>query len=126
LIISRLKKSLLCPVEDEVNLCVTLKSMFEDEGYEVDTAEDGKMAIDLMRRNHYDLITMCLLIPRMNGVEVLREMKNLPQVPKVIMVTACDNVKTAMECVSLGVIDYITKPFDPGNLTEIVRRALTS
>jgi len=63
-------------------------------------------------------------MPRMDGMEVLRELQRIKKYPKVIMFTVIQDISIALECVQLGAMDYITKPYDPEELLSAVRKVL--
>lgn len=80
-------------VDDEGLLSEMLKSMLEREGFDVDTAEDGDVALTLIKKNRYDLMTLGVKMPRVDGLQVLREMRSLPYPPKTIMLTGFADMK---------------------------------
>jgi len=114
---------MLC-VEDHPDLRRNLQEQFAAEEFEVDTAEDGVVAIDKIKNHHYDIILLDIGLPRMDGMGVLKEMKRLNKYTNVIMLTAVDDVPTALECVRLGAKDYISKPYDPEELLHVVIKVL--
>ncbi len=116
---------MLC-VDDNEQLRENLKQQFIAEDFDVDTAEDGVSALEKMRTTHYDIVLLDLKMPRMDGKAVLQEMKKIDRIPHVIMLTAVDDVPTAMECVKLGARDYISKPYDPEELLHVVIKVLGS
>jgi len=116
---------MLC-VDDNADLRTGLKEQFELEDFNVDTASDGQEAIEKIKQNHYDIVLLDVKMPRMGGLEVLKEMKNINKYPHVIMLSAVDDVPTAIECVKLGAKDYISKPYDPEELLHVVIKVLGS
>ena len=114
---------MLC-VEDKKELRESLKNQFVAEDFDVDTAEDGDVALEMLKEKVYDIVLLDLKMPRMDGKTVLKEMKNIGRFPHVIMLTGVDDVATAMECVKLGAEDYITKPYDPDELLHVVIKTL--
>jgi len=115
----------LC-VDDNEELRTNLQQQFLAEDFDVDTAADGVEAIEKIKANHYDLVLLDLKMPKMGGLEVLREIRKFEKNPHVIMLTAVDDIPTAMECVKLGAKDYISKPYDPEELLHIVIKVLGS
>ncbi|MBI5019977.1 MAG: response regulator [Ignavibacteriales bacterium] len=116
---------MLC-VDDNSELRNNLKDQFMNEDFDVDTAEDGIIALEKLTTNHYDIVLMDMKMPRMDGITVLRELKKTNRLPQIIMLTAVNDVPTALECVKLGAKDYISKPYDPEELLHVVIKTLGS
>ena len=114
---------MLC-VDDHPDLRRSLEQQFLNEDFQVDTAEDGLAAIEKIKNNHYDIVLLDLMMPRLDGMGVLREMKKMNVYTNVIMLTAVDDVATAMECVKMGAKDFIQKPYDPEELLHVVIKVL--
>ncbi len=115
--------SMLC-VDDKEELRVNLKQQFDAEDFQVDTAENGVQALEMISRKRYDIVLLDLKMPKMDGKGVLLELKKLQRIPKIVMLTGVDDVPTAQECVRLGAKDYIAKPYDPEELLHVVIKAL--
>ena len=79
-------------------------------------AGDGEEAIKLYRETKPDLVTLDIVMPRMDGVNALREIRDLDPQAKVVMVTAVNQKEKLVECVQAGAIDFIVKPFDQASL----------
>ena len=116
---------MLC-VDDNADLRESLADQFEMENFDVDTAEDGDIALEKIKNNHYDIVLLDVKMPRMDGMTVLKKMKTLNKNPHVIMLSAVNDVPTAMECVKLGAKDYISKPYEPEELLHVVIKVLGS
>ena len=116
---------MLC-VDDNEELRTNLAQQFVNEDFTVDTANDGEMALEKIKNNHYDIVLLDLKMPKMDGLTVLEELKKINKNPHVIMLTGVDDVQTAIECVKLGAKDYIQKPYDPQDLLHIVIKVLGS
>ena len=114
---------MLC-VDDNDELRDGLAQQFVEEDFDVDTAEDGVIALEKIKNAHYDIVLLDMKMPRMDGMGVLKEMKKLNKYPQVIMLTAIDDVPTAIECVRLGAKDYISKPYNPEELLHVVIKVL--
>ena len=111
-------------VDDEPHIRSILDRVLTDEGYETTTAGDGKQAIELMRASRYDLIITDIVMPQVNGIEVLHAaIESDPEYP-VIMITAYPSADTAAKLVSLGATDYITKPFSLNVITATVAKVI--
>ena len=114
---------MLC-VDDDAQLRKSLEQQFTDEDFEVDTAASGDAAIEMLRKKVYDIVLLDLRMKPVDGITVLKEMRKNSNFPKVIMLTGVDDVTTAMECVKLGAVDYISKPYDPEELLHVVIKVL--
>lgn len=110
-------------VEDEEKIARFVTLELEHEGYQVEHAADGHTAVDLALERNYDLILLDVLLPQLNGMEVLRRVRKHKDVP-VIMVTARDAVMDKVAGLDAGADDYLTKPFAIEELFARIRVAL--
>lgn len=110
-------------VEDEEKIARFVTLELEHEGYQVEHAADGRTAVDLALERDYDLILLDVLLPQLNGMEVLRRIRKHKDVP-VIMVTARDAVMDKVAGLDAGADDYLTKPFAIEELFARIRVAL--
>ena len=97
-------------VEDEYDIRELLQNYLENEGYQVVTASDGEQALEVFRSSHVDLILLDILLPRLNGYEVCRAIREESDIP-IIMLTALDSEEDQLKGFDLRVDDYIPKPF---------------
>lgn len=110
-------------VEDEEKIARFVTLELEHEGYQVEHAADGRTAVDLALERNYDLILLDVLLPQLNGMEVLRRVRKHKDVPA-IMVTARDAVMDKVAGLDAGADDYLTKPFAIEELFARIRVAL--
>lgn len=110
-------------VEDEEKIARFVTLELEHEGYQVEHAADGRTAVDLALERNYDLILLDVLLPQLNGMEVLRRVRKHKDVP-VIMVTARDAVMDKVAGLDAGADDYLTKPFSVEELLARIRTTL--
>lgn len=110
-------------VEDEEKIARFVTLELEHEGYQVEHAADGRTAVDLALERDYDLILLDVLLPQLNGMEVLRRVRKHKDVP-VIMVTARDAVMDKVAGLDAGADDYLTKPFAIEELFARIRVTL--
>ena len=110
-------------VEDEEKIARFVTLELEHEGYQVEHAADGRTAVDLALERDYDLILLDVLLPQLNGMEVLRRVRKHKDVP-VIMVTARDAVMDKVAGLDAGADDYLTKPFAIEELFARIRVVL--
>lgn len=111
-------------VDDEKNILSGLKLAFEDEGYSVLTAENGKIAYDLISKNIIDLIITDLRMPEMDGYELIKRVSaSYPTLP-IIVLTGHGTIETAVETMRDGAIDFFTKPVDLEKLLLVVKKSI--
>ncbi len=111
-------------VDDKDSMRNMLTETLSGEGYRVDTATDGKRALDLIRNKAYDLVLTDLKMPESDGLSVLSGTKQVDNETPVIMMTAYGTIEDAVQAMKLGAYDFITKPFDTEHLCVLVNRAL--
>src|SRR6186713_115492 len=117
------KKQILI-ADDEPNLRRVLGAQLARDGHEVHLVSDGGEALSVLTDNHIDLLICDLKMPVLDGMGLLRRAIALHAHLPVIMITAHGTVDNAVEALKSGAFDYITKPFDQGELRLIVRKAL--
>ena len=115
------QKILIC--EDEENIVSFLKTELEFEGFHTHAVYDGHEAVSEFHRGDYSLVLLDIMLPKMNGLEVLREIRKTSNVP-VIMLTAKKDVIDKVAFLSAGADDYVTKPFDTLELVARIKRFL--
>jgi DNA-binding NtrC family response regulator len=111
-------------VEDEVNIRSALQTILEKLGHQVRSAATGEDALTLLREGGYDLAITDLKMPGMDGVELLRRIKEAWPRTEVVVMTAYGSVETAVEAMRLGAYDYLTKPLDRDRLPVVIEKAL--
>ncbi|MGA1826429.1 MAG: response regulator [bacterium] len=111
-------------IDDEEGVRITLKKIMEKEGYAVDTAPDFKEAIVLLDKNSYDTVVTDILLPGMNGIELLSAIKARNEDLPVIVITGAPDIDTATEALRKAAYDYIPKPITKHNLPPVVARAV--
>jgi len=105
-------------VDDEKNIVKGIKFSLEQDGMKVDTAYDGEEALELAKKNDYDLIILDVMLPKIDGTSVCQQIREFSPVP-VVMVTAKDDDLDKIMGLEFGADDYITKPF---NILELKAR----
>ncbi len=113
----------LLVVDDEPQIVELLRSYLERDGFDVDEAADGEAALDLFRRLRPDLVILDLMLPRLDGREVCRRIRETARTP-IIMLTARDDETDKLLGLELGADDYVTKPFSPREVVARVRAVL--
>ncbi len=107
-------------IEDEIKIARFLQLELQHEGYEVDISHDGREGLNKALQISYDLIILDVMLPSLNGMEVLRRIRQTSDVP-VIMLTAKDDVMDKVMGLDLGAQDYMTKPFAIEELLARIR-----
>jgi len=110
-------------VDDDKDMQDILSSLINTEGYEAITAGDGRKALKEIRTHSPDLVLLDIRLPEMDGMDVLKEIKKIDKNLPVIMLTAYEDVKGAVQAMKLGAFDYITKPFDNEEMVLNIKRA---
>ena len=111
-------------VDDEEIVVRSTVRVLESGGYALQTARDGAEALQKVDEAQYDVVILDVMMPNMNGLEVLRRVKEAHPDIEVIMFTGLAQIETAVNCMKLGAFDYLAKPFDPEELRLAVTRAL--
>jgi len=109
-------------VDDDQSVIESFKVALDN--YNVLATNSGEIALDKIKKEDINVVLLDILMPGMDGMDVLRKIKELDKNIDVIMVTAIKTVKTAIEAMKLGAYDYITKPFDVDELLESIRKAI--
>lgn len=106
-------------VEDEFNLADVISSRLKRENYIVDVFYDGETGLENALTNIYDLIILDIMLPKINGIEILKQLRNEKIKSKIIMLTAKSQLEDKLDGLNNGANDYITKPF---HIDELVAR----
>ena len=113
-------------VDDDLNICELLKLYLENEGYTAYVANDGQAAVDMFNEKSPDLVLLDIMLPKMDGWQVCREIRKTSSVP-IIMLTAKGETFDKVLGLELGADDYVTKPFDSkevmARIKAVLRRA---
>lgn len=109
--------------DDDVELCQLLKEYLSQEGFDIDLAHDGKTAAEAILDETFDLMILDVMLPNLNGFEVLKEVRKESQVP-ILMLTARGDEVDRIVGLELGADDYIGKPCNPRELTARIRSIL--
>jgi heavy metal response regulator len=111
-------------VEDEIKITRFIKKGLEMEHYTVDTAYDGEEALEKAEINNYDLIILDIMLPKIDGIEVCKRLRNNKLETPIIMLTARDTVEDRVRGLDVGADDYLVKPFAFGELVARIRALL--
>lgn len=108
-------------VDDEVNLCRILGAKLTKNGYSVVAVHDGVQAIEKVRERDFDIVLLDLILPKMDGLSALAEIRGMKHSLPVIIMSACENSDAIEQAMSTGASAYIKKPFDLDNLVNLVQ-----
>lgn len=125
--VMHLQGPLVLVVEDDVAIIELFRLLLEQEGYRVEAAQDGLEALDMLKNSPPDLVILDLRLPKLEGLDVLREMRSdtiLKSVP-VVIVSVDDSPQAMLRGWQLGVDGYFVKPFDPEELLRLIRHILS-
>ena len=113
-------------VDDEESIREFLEIMLKKEGYEITTAEDGERALELVKKKSFDMVISDMQMPKMNGMELLKNVKDTAPDMVFMMITAFGTTETAIEAMKMGAYDYILKPFKIDEVRINIANALRS
>ena len=108
-------------VEDEIRLAEALGEIMKSQRYTADIVNDGEDGLDYAMSDIYDVIVMDVMLPKMNGFDIVRKMREEKNQTPVIMLTAKDDTSDKIKGLDCGADDYLTKPFVPGELLARIR-----
>jgi DNA-binding NtrC family response regulator len=117
------KKISILVVDGEESVRDSLFNWFIEDGYRVECAENATKALSLLESDNFDIVLADIKMPGMDGLEMLKRIKALRKDSIVIIMTAFATVDTAVQALKDGAFDYVTKPFDPDDLSHLIRNA---
>ena len=109
--------------DDEMYMLKILKAYFEKEGFNVFLAEDGEVALDIFYNNRIDIAVLDWMMPKINGIELCKEIKDKSNTKVLILTAKCENEDELM-ALNIGADEYVKKPFDPRILILRVKKLL--
>ena len=118
------KMSKILVVDDEAGIRLQLTAILIEEGYSAEAADSGDEAIEILRNHHFDLVITDLRMPGIDGMELLRQVKEDYPNTIVVMITAQGSERIAVEAIKVGAYDYIPKPFLPEEMLAVIARAV--
>ena len=117
-------KGRILVVDDEKSMREILEIFLENEGYFVSVANNGETAVEALKRDIFDLIISDMKMPRMGGLELLKNVKESSPDTIFVVMTAFGTTESAVEAMKLGAYDYIQKPFKMDDIRLVVKNAL--
>lgn len=110
-------------VDDEPDFLETIVKRLKRRKIDATGLSSGRAALELLEREHFDVVILDVRMPEMDGIETLREIKRMRPLVEVILLTGHASVESGMEGMQQGAFDYVMKPADIGDLIEKVRQA---
>jgi DNA-binding NtrC family response regulator len=114
----------LLVIDDDESVRKVLSAALEDEGYEVDTAETGKKAIEMSKKGFYNVALIDIRLPDMEGTRLLSELRDTTPKMRKVIVTGYPSLQNAIEAVKRGANDYVVKPFKMESVLETVAKQI--
>ncbi|KOS23695.1 chemotaxis protein CheY [Bacillus anthracis] len=111
-------------VDDEYGIRVLLHEVFQKEGYQTFQAANGFQALDIVKKDNPDLVVLDLMLPGMDGMEILKHVKEIDESIKVILMTAYGELDMFQEAKDLGALMHFATPFDIDEIRQAVRNEL--
>ena len=111
-------------IEDDASILLPLEDNLKLEGYEVASAADGCQGLEMARDGHYDLIILDIMLPKLNGLEVCKQLRHDKNTTPILMLTAKSQEIDKVLGLELGADDYVTKPFSPRELLARIKAIL--
>ena len=110
--------------EDDEKMRNGLVEILKEEGYNVDSADNGQKGLELIKKKDYDVVLTDLIMPVMGGMELLRNIEQIKPGTSVIIITAFGTIENAVEAIKVGASDYITKPFKIDEVQSKIKKVL--
>jgi len=111
-------------VDDEPGMLTLFREIFFDQAVDLETASSAEEALNNLKQNRYDLLIADIRLPKMSGVELMKQSQVIQPDLIVIAITGHATVNSAVECMKMGAYDYITKPFHINSILLIINKAL--
>jgi DNA-binding NtrC family response regulator len=111
-------------VDDEQVVCESIRRVLGEEGYNISTSTSSRDGLEMLRKEHFDLLLLDIKMPEMDGIELLRAARDVSPETEVLIITGYATIETAVEAIKLGAFDYLEKPVSPPQLIVAAARAL--
>ena len=110
-------------VDDEDTVCRSIKKALQREDYDIDVALSGEDGLKMQQQKDYDVIIVDLMMPGLNGMDLLKALKAISPAVQVVMITGYPTMKNTRQAMQIGAFDFLPKPFLPYDLRNLVTRA---
>ncbi|MBN2576534.1 MAG: sigma-54-dependent Fis family transcriptional regulator [Deltaproteobacteria bacterium] len=118
------RKTRILVVDDELSIRISLGDLLRRDGHQVDVADSAEPALEMLKTQSFNLLLVDIKMPGMDGLEMLKLVKEHDPDAPVVMMTAYGSIDSAVEAMKLGAIDYVVKPFDPMEIGMLIERIL--
>lgn len=109
-------------VDDDKDIVSIVKAILSGRGWDIEAAYSGQEALEAVTSQKPDIILLDIMMPEMNGIEVLKRLKKIDADARIIMITAFGDVESYLDSMELGAYEYINKPFETDELLEMIDR----
>lgn len=121
-----LEKSRILLVDDDSTITTSFQMVLQNEGYEVDTASDGRQALERFRQDNYQLIILDIKLPDINGIEVARRIRKHNNEVRLVIVTGYPELEDSIETIELGIEEILLKPVNVEELIHVIRSTIST
>ena len=121
-----MKKKKVLIVDDDRDVVSIVSTMLEGRGWDILAAYSGPEALEIVSSSIPDVILLDIMMPEMNGIEVLKKIKKMDAHARIIMITAFGDVESYLDSMELGAYEYINKPFETRELLEMIDKVVTT
>jgi DNA-binding NtrC family response regulator len=120
------EKRKILVVDDEETVCRSIRKALMCDDYEIDTTLSGEEALKMETQKSYDVVIVDLMMPGINGMDLLKSLKTVSPEVQVVMITGYPTMKNTLQALQIGAFDFLPKPFLPYDLRNLVGRALAA
>lgn len=120
-----MSKGIILVVDDEISICQTLVKLLGEVDYQVDYRTVSPEGLEAVKNNKYDAVLLDIMMPQMDGIALLKEIKKIDPLLPVIMITGVPSDETVNKAMIFGAYDYIAKPFGKEKIYFIMERAVS-
>ena len=120
----RMQQIRVLVVDDDQEICEFMETFLAKDGYEVDSLSDAEMAAETVRQGDYHLVVLDLMMPKVDGIEVLKQIRKIDSDVAVVIFTGYPSLDTAVQSMKLDAVDYLKKPFNPDEFREVLDRVM--
>jgi two-component system nitrogen regulation response regulator NtrX len=111
-------------VDDEDVICTLFSEILQQYGYQTATETDGRKTLERLWQEHFDVLLLDLMLPGINGIQLLRQLRQSFEELPVVMITGHGSIETAVESIQAGASEFVTKPVDPAVLDLRIQKAI--
>jgi len=111
-------------VDDDQEICEFMETFLSKDGFEVDSLSDAEMAAETVKNGGYHLVVLDLMMPKVDGIDVLKQIRKVDSDVAVVIFTGYPSLDTAVQSMKLDAVDYLKKPFNPDEFREVLDRVM--